>query len=225
MTAVQFRNPEVRLSEALEATRVAVTGHRVTLRELLGLVGEQGLLVFCAILAMPFLLPVSLPFMSTALGMPMLLIGIAVVMNRVPWLPERLLDHALPTETVQHVLERAAHAADRFEHLVRPRLLGLTATSAVNSLNGAALVLAVLLLMAPLPFVPFANTLPGIGIILLCLGMAERDGMVIMAGYVVTLVSAVYVGTLLYFAAKAGSDPRAAWDAMMEMAQRVLGAI
>jgi len=65
----------VRLSQALEATRVAVTGHRVTLRELLGLVGEQGLLVFCAILAMPFLLPVTLPFMSTALGLPMLLIG------------------------------------------------------------------------------------------------------------------------------------------------------
>ena len=85
--------------------------------------------------------------------------------------------------------------------------------------------LAVLLLMAPLPFVPFANTLPGIGIILLCLGMAERDGMVIVAGYVVTLVSAVYVVTLLYFAAKAGSDPRAAWDALMEMAQRVLGAL
>jgi hypothetical protein len=224
MTAVQFRNPEVRLSEALESTRAAVSGHRVTLRELLALVGEQGLLVFCAILAMPFLLPVSLPFMSTALGTPMLLIGIAVVLNRVPWLPERLLDHALPTETVQHVLERAAHTAARFEHLVRPRLLGLTATPAINSLNGVVLVTAVLLLMAPLPFVPFANTLPAIGIILLCLGMAERDGVVIVAGYVVALVSAVYVGALLYFAAKAGSDPRAAWDALVALAGRLLGA-
>ena len=224
MTAVQFRNPEVRLSEALECTRAAVTGHRVTLRELLALVGEQGLLVFCAILAMPFLLPVSLPFMSTALGTPMLLIGIAVVMNRVPWLPERLLDHALPTETVQHVLERAGSAAGRVEHLVRPRLLALTATPAVNSVNGLVLVIAVLLLRGPLPFVPLANTLPGIGIILLCLGMAERDGMVIVAGYVVTLVSAVYVGALLYFAAQAGSDPRAAWDAMVTLAERLLGA-
>jgi hypothetical protein len=224
MTAVQFRNPEVRLSEALESTRIAVTGHRVTLRELLGLVGEQGLLVFCAILAMPFLLPVSLPFMSTALGTPMLLIGVAVVMNRVPWLPERLLDHALPTETVQHVLERAGRAAGRFEHLVRPRLLALTAAPAVNSVNGVVLVLAVLLLMAPLPFVPFANTLPAVGIILLCLGMAERDGLVIVAGYVVSLVSAVYVGALLYFAAKAGSDPRAAWEALVALAGRLLGA-
>jgi len=32
MTAVQFRNPEERLSEALDATRAAVSGHKVTLR-------------------------------------------------------------------------------------------------------------------------------------------------------------------------------------------------
>ena len=70
MTAVQFRNPEVRLSEALAATHREISGHQVTLRQLLALVGEQGLLVFCAILAMPFLLPVTLPFMSTALGAP-----------------------------------------------------------------------------------------------------------------------------------------------------------
>ena len=105
MTAVQFRNPEVRLSEALTSTRHAIEGHQVTLRELLALVGEQGLLVFCAILAMPFLLPVSLPFMSTALGAPMLFIAYAVTMNRVPWLPHRLLDHSLPCATVQHVLD------------------------------------------------------------------------------------------------------------------------
>jgi hypothetical protein len=223
MTAVKFRNPEVRLSEALEATRVAVTGHRVTLRELLGLVGEQGLLVFCAILAMPFLLPVTLPFMSTALGLPMLLIGIAVVLNRVPWLPDRLLDHALPGETVQHVLERAVHAADRFEHLVRPRLLALTATPLVNSLNGIALVVAVLVLMAPLPLVPFANTLPAIGVILLCLGMAERDGRVILIGYVVSVLSTAYVGTLLWLAARAGSNPAAAWGAFTALLGRLAG--
>jgi hypothetical protein len=219
MTAVQFRNPEVRLSEALETTRRAVTGHEVTLRELLGLVGEQGLLVFCAILAMPFLLPVTLPFMSTALGAPMLLIGVAVMLNRVPWLPDRLLDHVLPGATVQHVLERAAHAADRFEHLVRPRMLALTASALANSLHGLALVTAVLVLMAPLPLVPFANTLPALGVILLCLGMAERDGVAILLGYAVTLFAAAFVGTLLWLAAKAGSDPQAAWQQLREFLQ------
>jgi hypothetical protein len=215
MTAVQFRNPEVRLSAALDKTRRAVSGHEVTLRDLLAHVGEQGLLVFCAILAMPFLLPVTLPFMSTALGFPMLLIGIAVVLNRVPWLPSRLLDHALPSATVQHVLERAAHAADRFEHLVRPRLLALTASALANSIHGVVLVIAVLVLMAPLPLVPFANTLPAISVILLCLGMAERDGVVILLGHLATLVAAAFVGTLLWLAAKAGSDPQAAWNQLL----------
>jgi len=219
MTAVQFRNPEVRLSAALAETRRAVSGHQVTLRELLGHVGEQGLLVFCAILAMPFLLPVTLPFMSTALGLPMLLIGIAVVLNRVPWLPVRLLDHALPSTTVQHVLERAARAADRFEHLVRPRLLALTDSALANSIHGVVLVIAVLVLMAPLPLVPFANTLPAISVILLCLGMAERDGAVILLGHLATLVAAAFVGTLVWWAAKAGSDPQAAWNQLVTFLQ------
>ena len=59
MTSVHFRNPEKRLSVALAETAAAVKGHAVTLRELLGHVGEQGMLVFCAILAAPFLLPVG----------------------------------------------------------------------------------------------------------------------------------------------------------------------
>jgi len=223
MTAVQFRNPEVRLSEALAMTRRAIEGHEVTLRELLLLVGEQGLLVFCAILAMPFLLPVSLPFMSTALGAPMLLIGFAVTMNRVPWLPDRLLDHSLPSATVQHVLERAGRAADRFEHLVRPRMLGLTATPFVNAVHGVSLVVVVLALMAPLPLIPLANTLPAIGIILLCLGMAERDGVLLLLGHLFVLVSALYVGTLLYFAAKAGSDPKATLDMAMQLFEKMFG--
>jgi hypothetical protein len=214
MTAVQFRNPEVRLSVALAATRAAIAGPQVTLRQLLVLVGEQGLLVFCAILAMPFLLPVTLPFMSTALGAPMLLIGVAVTLNRVPWLPDRLLDHALPSETVRHVLERAIRTADRFEHLVRPRLLALTDTPMVNVLHGVALVIVVLTLMAPLPLIPLANTLPAVGVLLLCLGMAERDGALLLLGHLFVMVSVLYVGALLYLAAQAGSDPQAAFDAL-----------
>ena len=223
MTAVQFRNPEVRLSEALATARHAIEGHQVTLRELLLLIGEQGLLVFCAILAMPFLLPVSLPFMSTALGVPMLLIGYAVTMNRVPWLPDRVLDRALPSETVQHTLERAVRTFDRFEHLVRPRMLGLTATPRVNAVHGVVLVIAVIALMAPLPLIPVANTLPAIGIILLCLGMAERDGALLLLGHLVALVSVLYVGALFYFAAEAGSNPQAALDMVLKLFEKMFG--
>jgi hypothetical protein len=128
----------------------------------------------------------------------MLLIGFAVMLSRVPWLPERLLNHSLPAPTVRSVLARVRGWAERFEHLVRPRLLALTGGRVVNFLNGALILAAVVLLMAPIPLVPFVNSIPALAIVLLCFGMAERDGAVIAFGYLATLVSAAYVGGLVF---------------------------
>lgn len=204
MTSIRFRNPEVRISAALAAAEGAVGGPEISLRELFALLGEQGLLVFCAILAAPFLLPVTVPMMSTVLGLPMLLIAFAVMVSRVPWLPERLIDRRLAADTVRTMLRRVAGWARRFEHLVRPRLLALSGSARINAVNGGLLLVAVLALMAPLPLVPFANTIPAIAIMLLCFGMAERDGAVIALGWLVTAASAAYVGGVLFLALYAG---------------------
>ncbi len=188
------------MSQALATAQAAVRDPEVTLAELLVLLGEQGLLVFCALLAVPFLMPVTVPLMSTAFGIPMLLIGFAVMMSRVPWLPGRLLAYRVAAGTVRQMLARLRGWAVRFEHLVRPRALALSGGRLVNFVNGGLVVLAVLLLMAPLPLVPFANTVPAIAIILLCFGMAERDGFVIALGWLATLASTAYVGGLLILA-------------------------
>jgi hypothetical protein len=192
------------MSAALVGAEAAVRDPSVTLRELLAMLGEQGLLVFCGVLAAPFLLPVTVPGMSTVLGLPMLLIGFAVMVSRVPWLPERLLNRSLPAATVRSVLQKVQGWAERFEHLVRPRILGLTGGRVINAINGALVIVAVLLMMAPLPLVPFVNSLPALAIILLCFGMAERDGLVITLGYVMTLISALYVGGLVVLVFYAG---------------------
>lgn len=212
MTGIQFRNPEVRMSVALAGAHAAVRDPAVTLRELLAMLGEQGLLVFCGILASPFLLPITVPGMSTVLGLPMLLIGYAVMVSRVPWLPERLLNHSLPAVTVRNVLHKVRGWAERFEHLVRPRLLGLTGSRLINGVNGALVIAAVVLLMAPLPFVPFVNSLPALAVVLLCFGMAERDGLVLAIGYFLTLVSALYVGGLTALALYAGVHYREVYE-------------
>lgn len=204
MTGIQFRNPEVRMSAALSAAEAAVRDPAVSLRDLLAMLGEQGLLVFCGVLAAPFLLPITVPGMSTVLGLPMLLIGFAVMLSRVPWLPVRLLNRSLPAPTVRSVLAKVRGWAERFEHLVRPRLLGLTGSVLINAVNGALVLVAVVLLMAPIPLVPFVNSLPALAIILLCFGMAERDGVVIVIGYTVTVISAAYVGGLIFLVFYAG---------------------
>jgi hypothetical protein len=77
--------------------------------------------------------------------------------------------------------------------------------------------------MMPLPLVPFANTLPAIAIILLCLGMAERDGLLLGIGYAVCAVATAYVGGLLWLVFAAGRNADEAWRIVKELAQRLLG--
>jgi hypothetical protein len=54
--------------------------------------------------------------------------------------------------------------------------------------------------------VPLVNTLPAVAVILLSLGMAERDGAMILMGYAMSLLSAAYIAGLLWLATRAGSD-------------------
>ena len=56
--SVPLHNPEKSLGETLRQMSNAITKERISLRELLELIGEQGLLVFCMFLTIPFLLPV-----------------------------------------------------------------------------------------------------------------------------------------------------------------------
>jgi hypothetical protein len=128
----------------------------------------------------------------------MLLIGFSVMVSRVPWLPQRLLSRSMPSATVRAILKKVRGWAERFEHLVRPRWLGLTGSGGINFVNGALIIVAVLLLMAPIPLVPFVNSIPALAIVLLCFGMAERDGLVIALSYAMTVVSAIYVGGLIF---------------------------
>ncbi len=188
-----------------DSAAAALPRPEVAIRDLLTLIGEQGLLLFCVFLAVPFLLPVSIPGTSTVFGLLLLLVGAGVTADRVPWLPDALLARRLNSDHVATVLRRSAAASRRFEKLIRPRLLALTHGATLNRFNGLMLVWVALLLMAPLPLFPFTNTVPAIAIVLLAVGMAERDGYVVIAGYVATAFATAYIGLLLYGAYWAGS--------------------
>ena len=58
-TTVEFRDSTLPLSETLRAMADAITGTTVTVRELLTLVGEQGLLLGLMFLTIPCLLYTS----------------------------------------------------------------------------------------------------------------------------------------------------------------------
>ena len=73
---------------------------------MLALVGEQGMLLFCVLLTVPFLLPVSIPGVSTPFGLLILFIGIGITLNRVPWLPAILMERRFAAEQLKPTLHK-----------------------------------------------------------------------------------------------------------------------
>ncbi len=201
---IGLRDTSSSLSDTLRALVHGIKGQSITLRELMDAVGEQGLLLICAVASLPFLIPVSIPGVSTVFGAAIILISLAITANRMPWLPRKILDRQLDTTKLVPALEKGVNVVSRLDRFLKPRLSALTTGALVNRINGMAITFAGVLLMFPLGLIPFSNTLPAVAILFLSTGMMQRDGLVVMGGYLFNVVTVVYFGALAYAALSAG---------------------
>lgn len=205
-TAIGFNDTDKSTSSVLQDVIDSMHDEHVTLRQILERMGESGLLLLCGLLSLPFLVPVSIPGVSTVFGAGIVLIGIAITFNRFPWLPEKVADRKLERARLVPVLERGLKVLREVDRFVRPRLPGLTAGAVVNRINGLVLTAAGVLLMMPLSFIPFSNTLPGVAILLLSTGISQRDGMVVAMGHLMVVLTLVYFSALAYAGFAAGQS-------------------
>ncbi len=172
--------------------------HTVTLGEILALVGQEGLLLLVAFLTLVFMVPVSIPGVSTVFGAAIFLIGLSRTRGRSLWLPQRVKQRALPSNTLRNTLEKGLTWIPRLEKISRPhRMAWLTHGKSINQIHNAALMLGAVLLMAPFGFIPLSNTLPGIALLCLAVGLIQRDGAAVLLGHLANVATLVYFGVLI----------------------------
>jgi len=63
--------------------------------------------------------------------------------------------------------------------------------------NGLVLITGALLLMAPFGLIPLSNTLPGLAILFLAIGVLQRDGRFVLLGYMTLVLTVLYFSFLL----------------------------
>lgn len=204
MDEFAFSDTSEKLSTTLEKLIGKLKGQTITLRELMEAIGEQGLLLICAIASLPFLIPVSIPGVSTVFGAAIILVSLAITLNRLPWLPKKILDRQMETAKLIPALQKGVSIVSKLDGFIRPRLPALTTGAIANRINGLALMTAGVLLMMPLGFIPFSNTLPGVAILLFSAGMIQRDGVTVLGGYLFLCLTTVYFAALAYAAFWAG---------------------
>lgn len=186
------------IEEKLKAVIGSLPQGGVTLAEIRDLVGQDGLLLLTAFLTLVFMIPVSIPGVSTVFGAAILLIGICRLLGRSLWLPKRVAQRVLPADKLRAALSRGSVWLGRLERVSRPhRLNWLTSTGPMEWLNNCALIAGALLLMAPFGLIPFSNTLPGLALLFLSIGLLQRDGLFILLGHLANVATVIYFAILL----------------------------
>jgi hypothetical protein len=184
----------------------------LSLQELLNTFSDEGLLLLTILLTLIFMIPVSIPGVSTVFGVAILLVGVSRLIGRPLWLPERLRQRPLPADKLRPGLTAGLVWVRRLEKISRPHRLRLLVDGRpIMLINDLAFILAALLLMMPFGLVPFSNTLPALALLLYAIGFIQRDGIAVLLGHVSV------VGTLIYFGVLLGGGGLAARELLQRL--------
>jgi hypothetical protein len=186
------------LAEKVQAAMDRLPPESVTLVEIRDLIGREGMMLLTAFLTIIFLVPVSIPGVSTVFGGAILLLSFSRLLNRPLWLPDKLKRRPVSTQKLRSGMQRGLKWFGRIEKFSRPRRLpGLTRGRLMSVINNAALILGAVLLMAPFGLIPFSNTLPAVAILLFAIGLLQRDGVCILLAHLMNVATIVYFAVLI----------------------------
>lgn len=187
-----------RLSQLAEDAKAYDAGgdDAVTLDWVLAQLHERAFGLFLLVLALPCCIP-FLYGVPQVVALPLMFISAQIVMGRKsPWLPKRLGTRTVSTTSLTNLAERAGPWLRRIEAVSSPRLVALT-RAPMDRIVGLALVLFSASILLP---IPLTNTVPGFAVVVIAMGMLQRDGILVILGVVLGtawIASLIFTGATL----------------------------
>ena len=111
-----------------------------------------------------------------------------------PHLPEAIAGRSMARGDFARMVARLAPAVARAERLLRPRLHALVSPMAHRFIGGLCMILSIVLILP----VPMGNMLPAFALSVIALGLLERDGLWVLSGVIVAILSLVIVSGVIW---------------------------
>lgn len=163
---------------------------KLLLAELINGFGERGFGAMLLFLGLVSLVIGAVPGTTTVLGVPILLIAIQLVFRRDQlWMPNWILKRSIDRATYRTAIGKIMKPLRKVERLSRPRL-SIMSSDASEMLIGIACVVLCLILMLP---ITGGNMVPSLIVAAFGFGLMQRDGAIIIAGWVGTAGFGVFV--------------------------------
>jgi hypothetical protein len=154
----------------------------LTVGRLVAELGDASAGAMLLVLALPAI-PMP-PIFAALLGAPLLLVSLQMLIGRPhPWLPGAFKRLGLGAPAAARLITRLRPQVVRLEAVVRPR--GASLFNPVHS-RFVALGCTALSIVLLTP-APFAHTAAALGIVAFAVGLIQRDGLALMAGWALTL--------------------------------------
>lgn len=161
---------------------------RVPVRAIVDVLGERAYALLIVVLGLPNCLPMPPPI-PLLCGLLLLSVAVQIILGQPsPWLPNRLLVRTIALHDLRKAVDRAVPWLRKLERFARPRLSFFERAVAFRLVGAALLAFALALVFAA----PIIGQIPlGIAVVLVGLGLVERDGVVVIAGLCFGLVGTV----------------------------------
>jgi hypothetical protein len=195
-------NEPFTISERLSQLADDAEGDAVTLDWILAQLHERAFGLFLLVLALPCCIP-FLYGVPQIVALPLMFVSGQILLGRkTPWLPKKLGARTVAKTSLEGLALRARPWLRRIEAVSRQRLSALT-RAPLDQVVGVALVVFSASILVPLPG---TNTVPGIAVVIVAMGLLQRDGVLVVVGAVLGMA---WIGTLLFAGATLASLIRA----------------
>jgi len=186
------------LSDVLNAMAREDLRERIAIGDLMSKLGDRAIAAMMFVFAFPIVIPMP-PGASAILGVPLIFLAVQLTLGRPPWLPGVIAQRSVLREDFLLLVRRVTPWLQRAERLLRPRMTWLARPPMEYLVGLVSLLLAVVLALP----IPLGNMLPALAISLLALGVLARDGLWVLVGLLVGVLSALVVSGVVFAIVKA----------------------
>jgi hypothetical protein len=153
----------------------------VTVKDIVAAMGLRAHGIALILFSLPDAIPLPIPSLSTVLGIPLVLIAFHLVLfGEGSGLPQRAMKARIPLRAIKLLARFGVPFLRALEYVTRPRL---NVVLSYERWIGLVCLYLSLLLLLPIPFVNFP---PALCLLLIALGMVQRDGVVVLVGLAAT---------------------------------------
>lgn len=168
-----------RASALLKRLHGRMTGDKPSLGEVLGHLGDRAPGFLLLALAIPAVVPTPGLPAGLVFGTVLVLVAIQMIVGRdrleLPgWIGRRRVARG----TLETIVEKGTPLVERLEARLRTRWPSLTHQGVLRPLGFFVLMMGILIALP----IPFGNTLPGLAVLVIALGLIVKDGLAVAAG-------------------------------------------